>query len=69
LVLILDTNSSAGGALVLLLCTLIGSRIPFVNLADPGPYALTVSIIVAMSLVASAVPAWRAARLDPMTSL
>ena len=62
-------GAAVGGALVLLLCALIGSGIPLVNLADPRVYALTICIIVATSLVAAAVPAWRAARLDPMTSL
>jgi hypothetical protein len=66
---VVAVGAAAGGALVLLLCALIGSQIPFVNLADPRVYVLTLSIIVATSLIAAAVPAWRAARLDPMTSL
>jgi len=66
---VVAVGAAAGGALVLLLCALIGARIPFVNVADPGVYALTLSIIVATALVAAAVPAWRAARLDPVTSL
>jgi hypothetical protein len=62
-------GTAAGGALVLVLCALIRSQIPFVTVADPGVYALTISIIVATSVVAAAVPAWRAARLDPVASL
>jgi putative ABC transport system permease protein len=62
-------GATSGGAFVLLLCTLIGSQVPFVTLADPGVYALTISTIVGASLIAAAVPAWRAARLDPVASL
>jgi putative ABC transport system permease protein len=60
---------AVGGALVLLLDTLIRSRIPFVNVADPRVYALTISLIVATAMIAAAVPAWRAAHLDPVASL
>ncbi len=66
---VVAVGAAAGGGLVLLLGTIIGSRIPFVDLADPRVYALTIGIIVATSMVAAAVPAWRAARLDPMASL
>ena len=62
---VVAVGAAAGGGLVLLLGTIIGSRIPFVDLADPRVYALTIGIIVATSMVAAAVPAWRAARLDP----
>jgi predicted permease len=66
---VVASGAAAGGALVVFLCALIGSRIPFVNLADPRVYALTISIILAASILAAAVPAWRAARLDPVRSL
>jgi putative ABC transport system permease protein len=62
-------GGAVGGVLVLSLCTLIGSQVPFVNLADPRVYALTIGIIIGTSMIAAAVPAWRAARLDPVASL
>jgi predicted permease len=40
-----------------------------VNVFDPIAYAASLSIIVVSCLLAAAVPAWRAARIDPITTL
>jgi ABC-type antimicrobial peptide transport system permease subunit len=40
-----------------------------VHVFDPAAYAVSLLIIIAACLVAAAVPATRAARLDPMRAL
>jgi len=60
---------AAGAVLVAGLASLIGLRIPFVNLLDAPVYAASLSTVLVTALVASAVPAWRGARVDPMASL
>jgi len=60
---------AAGAVLVAGLASLIGLRIPFVNLLDAPVYAASLSTVLLTALVASAVPAWRGARVDPMASL
>jgi putative ABC transport system permease protein len=37
--------------------------------SDPGTFAATSGLLVVVSAVASAIPAYRAARVDPMTTL
>jgi hypothetical protein len=59
----------AGGALVASLASLIGLRVPFLDLLDAPVYGASVLIVLATALLAAVVPAWRAMRVDPMTSL
>jgi ABC-type antimicrobial peptide transport system permease subunit len=40
-----------------------------VSPADPGVYASAAGVIVAIALLASAIPAWRALRVDPIAAL
>jgi ABC-type lipoprotein release transport system permease subunit len=36
---------------------------------DPGTYASVIAILAAVTLLASYVPAWRAAHIDPLRAL
>ena len=40
-----------------------------VSPADPAVYACTVAFVIAIAAISSAVPAWRAIRVDPMTAV
>jgi predicted permease len=51
------------------LARMIAAVLVGVSPADPTVYAGAAAIIVAIALVSSAVPAWRALRVDPMTTL
>jgi ABC-type antimicrobial peptide transport system permease subunit len=63
-------GSSAAGLAALLLATLGAATIgKIVHVLDPVAYALSLLIIIAACLVAAAVPATRAARLDPTRAL
>jgi putative ABC transport system permease protein len=54
---------AAGGA------RLIASQLYGVSAADPLTYAAVIALLGFTTLLASAMPAWRAARIDPMTAL
>jgi len=63
-------GGSAAGLAVLLLATPAAATIgEIVHVLDPVAYAVSLLIIIAACLVAAAVPATRAARLDPMRAL
>ena len=47
----------------------ISSQIYGVHAFDPVTYVVVTGLLVAISLLASAAPAWRAARVDPMKTL
>ena len=47
----------------------IASQIYGVHAFDPVTYIVVTGLLVAISLLASAAPAWRAARVDPMKTL
>ncbi len=47
----------------------ISSQIYSVHAFDPVTYVVVTGLLVAISLLASAAPAWRAARVDPMKTL
>jgi ABC-type antimicrobial peptide transport system permease subunit len=40
-----------------------------VSPADPGVYVSAAGVIVAIALLSSAIPAWRALRVDPIAAL
>lgn len=48
---------------------ILASLLPEVKPGDPLVYAVTALLLAAVALVACYVPAWRAARLDPMKAL
>jgi putative ABC transport system permease protein len=63
-------GGSAAGLAALLLATPAAATIgEFVHVLDPAAYAVSLLIIIAACLVAAAVPASRAARLDPTRAL
>ena len=63
-------GGSAAGLAALLRATLGAGTIgKIVHVLDPAAYALSLLVIVAACLLAAAVPATRAARLDPMQTL
>jgi predicted permease len=63
-------GGSAAGVAALLLATPAAAGIgEIVHVLDPVAYAVSVLIIIAACLMAAAVPATRAARLDPMQTL
>ncbi len=47
----------------------ISSQIYGVRASDPVTYITVTGLLVVISLLASAAPAWRAARVDPMKTL
>jgi putative ABC transport system permease protein len=51
------------------LTTLLGTLISGVSRGDPATYAGVAAVLALMTVAASAVPALRAARLDPAVSL
>ena len=63
-------GGSAAGLAALLLATPAAATIgEIVHVLDPVAYAVSLLIIIAACLVAAAVPATRAARLDPTRAL
>jgi len=52
-----------------LLTRFISSQIYGIHAFDPVTYVVVTALLVAISLLASAAPAWRAARVDPMKTL
>jgi ABC-type antimicrobial peptide transport system permease subunit len=63
-------GGSAAGLAALLLATPAAATIGgFVHVLDPAAYAVSLLIIIAACLVAAAVPATLAARLDPTRAL
>ncbi|MFY9937139.1 MAG: ABC transporter permease [Silvibacterium sp.] len=52
-----------------LLTRFISSQIYGIHAFDPITYVVVTGLLVAVSLIASAAPAWRAARVDPMKTL
>jgi putative ABC transport system permease protein len=59
----------AGLAGALLLTRFMQSLLFGVDAADPATFAAIIALLVSMALVATYVPARRAARIDPLVSL
>ena len=51
------------------LARLIRSQLSTVSIGDPLAYASGVTVMLVATLAASALPAWRAARANPVESL
>jgi predicted permease len=60
---------AVGLAASALLTRFISSQIYGIHAYDPVTYVVVTGLLVAVSLLASAAPAWRAARVDPMKTL
>ena len=58
----------AGIALSVLLVRLLGTQVFDLTLADAAP-VIAVGLLVGVALIACALPAWRATRVDPVTAL
>jgi predicted permease len=60
---------AAGAIAAAALARMLGAVLVSVSPADPEVYAGAAGIIVAIALLAAAIPAWRALRVDPMAAL
>ena len=60
---------AAGLGLALAITRLLRGLLHGVTPADPATFAAVAALLVAVAAVASAVPAWRASRVDPMLAL
>jgi len=60
----------AGGVAAAILCgRFVESQLYGVNALDSGVYFVSIAVLGACSLLAAALPAWRASRLDPTAAL
>jgi predicted permease len=59
----------AGLALAFALTRFLANMIFGVTESDPATYACVAALLIAVSMAASAIPAWRAARVDPVRAL
>jgi putative ABC transport system permease protein len=59
----------AGLALAFALTRFLANMIFGVTESDPATYASVAGLLIAVSMAASAIPAWRAARVDPVRAL
>lgn len=62
-------GAASGIALSIMLTRLLSGMLFHVNPTDPFTFAATAALLLVVSVAASSVPAYRAARLDPMTTL
>jgi len=58
-----------GVTTALLLSPVVSSQLYGVNASDPATIALVVAVLMAVSLIAAAIPAARVLRVDPITTL
>jgi predicted permease len=58
-----------GAAVAMLMGRLVESLLFGVTTTDPSAFVAASAILSAVAIVASSIPAWRAARIDPATSL
>jgi predicted permease len=62
-------GAGVGAILAMPLASVLGALVFGVQVADVAAFAATCLLLVAVALVAALVPAWRAARVDPMIAL
>jgi putative ABC transport system permease protein len=58
-----------GAGLSLAVSRLIGSTLFGLKATDPSTYVMVLFSVAGVALLAAAVPAWRASRIDPMVAL
>jgi ABC-type antimicrobial peptide transport system permease subunit len=58
-----------GGAAAVGLTRLLSSQLYAVSATDAVSFLLAAGVLVAAALLASALPSWRASRLDPVRAL
>jgi ABC-type antimicrobial peptide transport system permease subunit len=63
------TGLGVGSLAAVALARMVAAVLVSVSPADPVVYAGAAGFIVAIALMSSAIPAWRALRVDPMTAL
>jgi putative ABC transport system permease protein len=66
---VLGIGVIVGVALSVVLSRLVASLLYGISARDPGVLATASVVLAALTLLASALPAWRASRLDPVTAL
>ena len=66
---VIGAGGVLGVALSLGLARLLSSQLWGVSPHDPATFALVVAMIAVAGLAAGLIPAWRAARVDPMVAL
>lgn len=60
---------AVGGAIAIIVARSISSLLYEVSALDVGTYGVVIGVVCAMVLGASAIPAWRAGRIDPTVAL
>jgi ABC-type antimicrobial peptide transport system permease subunit len=58
-----------GGLLSLVATRLVASFLFGLTAGDPVTWIASATVLMTVALLAAAVPAWRAARMNPMTAL
>jgi ABC-type antimicrobial peptide transport system permease subunit len=66
---LVGTGVAVGVITAALLARLAAAQLFGVSPLDPATFAATVIVLCIAGLLASAIPAWRAARVDPLTAL
>ena len=63
------TATTCGAVAAIFLTRFLGSFLYGVSRAEPATLAIAASIVILAAILGSAVPAWSAARTDPMVAL
>jgi len=67
--LVLGIGMIVGVGMSVALSRLVASLLYGISAHDPGVLGMAAIVLATLALIASAVPAWRASRLDPVTAL
>jgi ABC-type antimicrobial peptide transport system permease subunit len=67
--LLAGSGLAAGVAIVLISTPFAAGVGNTIHVLDPVAYVASILVIVTASIVAASIPAWRAARLDPIATL
>jgi putative ABC transport system permease protein len=62
-------QDAVGIAMSIVLSRLVASLLDGISARDPGVLASAAVVLAKLTIVASALPAWRASRPDPVTAL